>query len=123
MSLAMEPGAPVFGSGRSRVEDFLLSTLRVCTQQRYAEALEVLEIRLEESEGMSIDAMDEAGLDYWIADWMVEEAETAAVLNSGDAAAVQPLPRSFFEDQAEVFQVHQVVWSAPHGRHVVWYYR
>ena len=51
------------GIGRSRVEDFLLGTLKICTQQRYAEALEVLATRLEESEGMSIDAMYEEGLD------------------------------------------------------------
>ena len=84
------------GLGRSRVEEFLLGTLRVCTQQRYAEALEVLGTRLQEDEGITIDGMDEEGLDYWIADWMVEETEAGALASSEVGAASPSLPRSFF---------------------------
>ena len=87
------------GSGRSRVEDFLLGTLKVCTQQRYAAALEVLATRLEELEGAAVDDVDEAWLDHWIADWMVENAElllAAGGLPLDADAGAQPLPRSFF---------------------------
>ena len=65
------------GCGHNRVQDFLLTTLRVSTQLRYVGALEALETRLRDSEGMAIDDFDEEALDYWIADWMVEQAEAA----------------------------------------------
>ena len=84
------------GSGHSRVQDFLLGTLKVCTQQRYAEALEVLGTKLEEAEGMTIDGMDEEGLDYWIADWMVEEAEAAALLGPGPISLSRVLSSAQF---------------------------
>ena len=94
---AMDLATP--GAGRSRVQDFLLSTLKCATQLRYTGALEALETRLSESAGMTVDECDEEALDWWVSDWMVEHAESsfAAI---GDAAAEpleEPLlPRSFF---------------------------
>ena len=52
------------GTGINRAEAFLLSTLRVCTQRRYEDALEVLATRLQETAGVTLDGMDDANLDY-----------------------------------------------------------
>ena len=83
------------GPGPSRVQDFLLTTLQICTQQRYRGALESLETRLADSEGLSLDDLDEEELDYWVADWMVEQAEAGFGAASGGTDD-GPLHRSFF---------------------------
>ena len=44
---------------------------------------------------MTIDSMDEEGLDYWIADWMVEEAEAGALASPEVGAASPSFPCSF----------------------------
>ena len=95
----MEEEPAVAGSGRSRVEDLLLGILKICTQQHYAAVLESFATRLEESEGMTVNGMDEPSLDHWVPDWMVENGKEclaiAGAAVSAPAGSEAPIPRSF----------------------------
>lgn len=106
------------GTGLSRVQDFLLQSLRPSTIQKYTAALEGLNNELK-AHSLSWTSMTEEEQDYFIAEWLIDGFESGAgKAEYGWAlSAVQRIfPRVRLKTSWRVFDIwgqHQPAKQAP----------